>query len=236
MPPHRKPVSLLHTVSLFGCHIRSSKEGLISFLLTWPGIHSLVIGTGAPWRSENHGFSQEVLKVQAMLIKDFPVLFLELLKRKDKVGGTCISKKLLTYLKTKKQHVYGRRHCRKQMGWLATHDLVPKEHVPIMAGARLQECDSSPAFSEFANNNHNPSKLILIDHNFSSKHIQTAFFSRNARCISPRVFFFTNLTHWCFAKLLEVVHSAGPYELVRSLFWKQNTHQWVLYTQISIYI
>lgn len=50
--------------------------------------------------------------------------------------------------------------------------------------------------------------LIIISH-------PNSVFAGNAKCISPRVFFFTNLTHCCFAKLLEVVHSAGPYKLVR---------------------
>ena len=170
--------------------------------------------------------------------KTFPFFFWNSWKEKTKSRNMHL-KKWLTYPKQRNMF-YGRRHCRKQMGWLVTHDLVPKEHVPIMAGARLQQCDSSPAFSEFANNNHNPSNLILIDHNFSSKQR----IPRNDRCISPRVFFFTNLTHWCFAKLLEVVHSAGPYELVRRFVLETKytpmsfvyTNQYIHFNLYTIYI
>lgn len=193
MPPYRKPVSLLHTVSLFGCHIRSSKEGLISFLLTWPGIHSLVIGTGVTLEKWESRIFTKGPESSSHAHQRLSRSFSGTPEKKRESCGTCISKKN-THVPKAKKHACGRRHCRKQMGWLVTHDLVPKEHVPIMPGERLQQC-RSPAFSEFANNNHNPSKLILIDHNFSSKQR----IPRNARCISPRVFFFTNLTHWCFA-------------------------------------
>lgn len=196
MPPHRKPVSLLHTVSLFGCHIRSFKEGLISFLLTWPGIHSLVIGTGVTlekWEVRITDFHKRSWKFKPCSSKTFPFFFWNSWKEKRKLRNMHL-KKITDVPKTKK-HACGRRHCRKQMGWLVTHDLVPEEHVPIMPGTRLQQC-RSPAFSEFANNNHSPSKLILIDHNFSSKHIQTAFFPEGQMHISTGLFY---LTHWCFA-------------------------------------
>ena len=104
MPPYRKPVSLLHTVSLFGCHIRSSKEVLISFLLTWPGIHALVIGTGVTFEKwESRIFHNRSWKFKPCSSKTFPFFFLELLKRKDKVEEHASQK--MTHVPKTKKHV-----------------------------------------------------------------------------------------------------------------------------------